>query len=237
MSYYITYKNITSESLGLKIVKRPDIPAPEPVYEPYEIPGRSGILMPKEVTYAPIQIEVEMNFMASSADAWMTKYAEAKQWLSRSGVLKFSDDADHYYNVYQASVEDAERTSWRIGTFTAVFYCDPFHYLSVPVIQITSGSSIVMNPTINVAYPLIEVIPANVQQSGTISVVNKSFTVPEWCQIDVDKRIVKSSLDGDIINSQCEGNIEDLRFSAGVGSTVTVYDGTAVNIWPRWREL
>lgn len=228
MSFYITYNDVTNESFGIKVVRRPAIPAPEPVYEPYTIPGRDGVLMPAEVTYAPIEIDVELNFMSSAPDSWGNTYRQLKKWLSGSGQLSFSDDSGWFYKVYSASVIESERTSRRIITCTAHFVCDPYNYATSGQSS-QSGTNLTLQNDYAKSHPIY-----TMTGSGTLTVNGNTFGVPRAAVIDTDKLLVTDRENGDIINSETTGNIENLFLNSGsnsITSTVTV------QVVPNWRSL
>lgn len=240
MSYCITYNNITSQSLGIEIVRRPDIPAPEPIYEPYVIPGRDGILMPADITYGPLEIDVEMNFIAGTADTVGAAYRAAKNWLSGSGELSFSDDTTVFYRVYQASITEAERTSRRIETFTAHFVCDPYTYFTagktaqeytgsgtgITVVRFTNPHSVESHPTYT----------AILASAGYVGVGGNLLTLPRSAVIDTERGIVTDYANGDIINAETSGNFEDLYLVPGE-NLINLSKVSSLKIVPNWRAL
>lgn len=228
MSYHITYKGVTSASLDIQIVRRPGIPAPEPVYEPYEIPGRDGVLMPADIRYAPIEIDVEMNFM-TAPDGWGDRYRAAKKWLSGSGNLSFSDDEGFFYRVYVAGVTEPERTSRRIMTFQAHFVCEPYTYLTSGQSPI-SGTSQTLTNNYATSHPTYTTGGA-----GTLTVNGNSFTVPRAAVIDTDKMLVTDAANGDIINSETTGTFEGLYLMPG-SNTIRATSSWLQTV-PNWRAL
>lgn len=232
MSYSITYNNMTSESRGLKIVQRPNTPAPEPLYEPWEIPGRDGVLMPKELTYLPMEFPIRFNFMADFPSSWGSVYRAARRWLlggSPGAELKLSDDSLYFYKVYAVRIEETERQSRLIGAFTAVFICDPFTYLDSGKTSVTVTSSI--NNIYDISHPRYYVDHTG---SWTLTVNGKTFTGSGRTYIDTDKQIAYDS-QNNLINTSTAGNFEDLYLIRGT-NTVSVSSGTLLVV-PNWRTL
>lgn len=233
MSYYITFSGATSASKGIEIVRRPDIPAPEPVYDPYIIPGRDGALMPTDITYGPLEIDVEMNFMSSTPETWGEIFRRAKKWLSGSGELSFSDDGTFFYKVYRASILESERTSRRIGTFTAHFYCDPYNYLASGKQEQSLGSGGQLQNQYELSHPIYTCIvtgSANLTANGNI------FSIPRSAVIDTDKMLVTDYQNGDIMNGECTGDFEGLYLAPGT-NTLALTRATSLKVTPNWRAL
>lgn len=62
--YGIQYNGIKDTDIGVLVVSRPSIPAPEPKVTVWNIAGRDGSLYSSDDFYDDIQIFVELNFMA-----------------------------------------------------------------------------------------------------------------------------------------------------------------------------
>ena len=131
--YDISFNDVKASSIGILPVRRPGIPAPEPRLEEITIPGRDGSLISLdglngEITYNSITINVEFNFWAKP-HRWAEVFRAAKKWIKGSGNLILGDDTSFFYKVLSCKISDSERTSLRIGTFTAEFLCDPYLYV------------------------------------------------------------------------------------------------------------
>ena len=126
--YSITYNGENGETYGIVAARRPSVPTPEIRVAEIEIPGMDGVLIENEESYGPITIPVEFNFLGNEGD-WMETYRKAKRWLRGSGELKLGDDPDYFYKVYYCKITSVERTSRRLGNFTAEFTCHPYAFL------------------------------------------------------------------------------------------------------------
>ncbi|MCM0703289.1 hypothetical protein, partial [Blautia sp. C3-R-101] len=78
--YDLEYAGVRAESLGIYVVRRPDIPAPEYDMEAIVIPGRDGVLHKDNHRYHPIEITIEFNYL-EKPEAWAEKWRHVKRWL------------------------------------------------------------------------------------------------------------------------------------------------------------
>ena len=78
--YDVQYNGTKGGEIGILVVQRPNIPAPEKRYSTYEIPDRDGTLYVNDNTIADIEIEVEFNFMGEPEE-WFSLFRTAKGWL------------------------------------------------------------------------------------------------------------------------------------------------------------
>lgn len=127
--YDIEYAGASAESIGMYVIRRPDIPAPERDMETIIIPGRDGALHKDNGRYNQIEIKIEFNYL-DEPEKWSERWRCAKRWLSaRNAKLKLSDDAAYHYFVYLVKLETNERVAYELGRFTAAFLCAPYMYL------------------------------------------------------------------------------------------------------------
>lgn len=226
--YNISFNNISCLDVGLLVKTRPNIPAPEPIYEPYVIPGRDGILMPGEIRYDPVTIDVEFNFMAPEPYMWADAYRQARKWLHGPGILKFSDDENYYYKVYMVSIMDAERSSRRIGSFLASFYCDPWQYYNSGLEEY-APEDVKINPGA-VSHPLYHVTASG---AFTLTVNGFNFSGTGETFIDTDLMIAYDA-QNNIVSSKTIGDFDALYLQEGTNNNITI-SGGAVSVVPRWR--
>lgn len=228
--YDISYGGIRAASLGICIAERPDLPAAEEDVEEIEIPGRDGALHIKNDRKKPIEIKVKMGYREKFQ--WQNRWQQVKNWLKATNErLILSEDRDHFYKVYRVEVDALEHLSRKLGSFEAVFLCDPFRYL-------LSGEewtdSLLLHNTGEVSHPLFLL---KGEGMCTISVNGKSVkaNIGQNLVIDTDRMIAYRE-DGTLMNTSMQGDYENLYLLEGE-NVITVTDGFQVSIKPRWRCL
>ena len=84
-------------------------------------------------------IPIAFNYIGPE-DRWNDHWRLAKQWLSaRNATLRISDDSEYFYKISYVSLGDNERTTERIGNFTANFNTlDGLQYLLSGQMEYTS---------------------------------------------------------------------------------------------------
>ncbi len=229
--FSVSYNNESCLGYGIIPVRRPSIPAPEERIEEIEIPGRNGVLVVSENLYNAISIRVEFNFMSKSNE-WAETYRKAKRWLSGSGELWFSDDHEVYYKVLYCKVTGTERTSRRIGNFTAEFVCDPYTYYKSGKNEIEL-ESVIYNPgvTCEPAYRITG------EGLCTLTINGYEFTANVGQEIIIDtNRMISYKNDGQMLNTDVTGDYAKLWLNPGDNS-LSVTDGFLAYITPEWRDL
>ena len=232
MHYYsITYNDKNSWEMKIPVKWRPNIPAPELDQDLIEIPGRDGALVSTVKRYLPITLEVEMNFMEPE-ERWGEAFRKAKNWIKGSGRLEQSDDPEYFFKVIRAQIKDSERTSKRIGGFTAEFVCDPYQYRKdgTRVFDIDSC----LNNLYDVCHPIYIITGSG---SATLTVNGKSMTitVASKAYIDTDLMIAYND-QGESLNTSAVGSYEDLYLQEGA-NTIAISSGFTLQIIPNWRML
>ena len=229
--FSVSYNNESCLGYGIIPVRRPSIPAPEEKIEEIEIPGRNGVLTVSENLYYRISIQVEFNFM-SKPNQWAETYRKAKRWLSGSGELWFSDDHEVYYKVLYCKVTGTERTSRRIGNFTAEFVCDPYTYYKSGKNEIEL-ESVIYNPGVT-CEPTYRITGEGL---CTLTVNGYEFTANVGQEIIIDtNRMISYKNDGQMLNTDVTGDYAKLRLNPGDNS-LSVTDGFLAYITTEWRDL
>lgn len=229
--FSVSYNNESCLGYGIIPVRRPSIPAPEEKIEEIEIPGRNGVLTISENLYNTISIQVEFNFM-SKPNQWAETYRKAKRWLSGSGELWFSDDHEVYYKVLYCKITGTERTSRRIGNFTAEFTCDPYTYYKSGKNEIEL-ESVIYNPGVT-CEPTYRITGEGL---CTLTVNGYEFTANIGQEIIIDSnRMISCKTDGQSVNTDVTGDYSKLWLKSG-DNTLAVTDGFEAHIMPEWREL
>lgn len=229
--FSVSYNNESCLRYGIIPVRRPSVPAPEEKIEEVEVPGRNGILTISEGLRNAITIPIEFNFM-STPNHWGDTYRKAKRWLSGSGELWFSDDADAYYKVLYCKITGTERTSRRIGNFTAEFVCDPYTYYKSGKNEIEL-ESVIYNPGVT-CEPTYRITGEGL---CTLTVNGYEFTANVGQEIIIDtNRMISYKNDGQMLNTDVTGDYAKLWLNPGDNS-LSVTDGFLAYITPEWREL
>lgn len=227
--YEVTYKDESSRKHGLLPVRRPDIPAPERRLEEIEIEGRDGVLVEDKETWEPIVIPVEFNFMGRPED-WAGIYRGARKWLLKGeGRLQFSDDRDYFYKVLYCRIADSERTSRKIGKFTAEFTCDPYTYMMSGLQELPPGVIFNYGETSKPIYK----ITGNGDCTLTVNGKTVKATVGQNITIDTELMIAYRE-DGEIKNTSITGAYEDLFLLEG-NNEVGISESFDLRIIPNWR--
>lgn len=229
--YNILYKGVNCSRFGIIPARRPSVPAPEIRVTETEIPGRDGVLVETDGCYGTITIPVEFNYLVPP-EKWMDAYRKAKRWLTGSGWLVMEDDQDYMYKVLYVKITDTERTSRRIGNFTAEFTCDPYAYL-VSGQQEHSVTDVLYNPYM-LSHPVYKITGEGVC-TLTVNGNTMSANVGQNITIDTELMIAYRE-DGTMQNTEVTGDYEKLYLQEGE-NTITVTSGFEVTVQPNWREL
>lgn len=229
--YSISFNGKNCLQYGILPVRRPDIPAAEKEVEEITIPGRDGILTESKERYLPVVISIEFNFM-KEPDEWAGAFRKAKKWLQGSGNLEFSDDAHYLYKVYYCKITDSERTSRKIGKFTAEFTCYPYLFVRDGQREKTI-EEIKRNPYC-ISHPLYKITGEGLCR---ININGKEVSVNVGQNVTIDtERMIAYRTDGTIQNTVVTGEYEDLYLQEG-DNEILVTDGFEISVIPNWRVL
>ncbi len=232
--YDLEYANATAAEHHIKIMDRPNIPAPVINRTEIKIPGRDGILYLGEKTVDDISINVQMDFQGKRQE-WFEHIRGAKAWLLQGGIhkLKFSDDPEYFYRVKKVELSEIEREFRMIGRFTATFFCSGYHYLESGDKK-HSIDDVKYNPY-HTSHPSY-----TIQGEGVCSlkVNGKTMAVQNVGQnVTIDtERMIAYRTDGTLANTSVMGDYEDLYLNQGYNE-IEVTDGFEVEIVPNWRCL
>lgn len=234
--YDISFNDVRASSIGILPVRRPSVPAPEPRFEEITIPGRDGSLISfdgvnGEIIYNSITISVEFNFWAKPY-RWAEVFRAAKKWIKGSGSLILGDDTSFFYKVLSCKISDSERTSLRIGTFTAEFLCDP--YLYVKDGQREMGIADVLYNPYALSKPIYLITGEGM---CTLTVNGKTMTANVGQNITINTDLMLAyRQDGTMQNTAVTGDYENLYLLLG-DNTITITSGFDLNVIPNWRCL
>lgn len=208
------------------------VPAAEPNMEEINLAGRDGTTYKFDGTYKATVIPIAFNYIGPE-DRWNDRWRLAKQWLSaRNTTLRISDDSEFFYKISYVSLGDNERTTERIGNFTANFNTlDGLQYLLSGQMEYTSHD-VEWNPYLE-CHPVYKI---TAEGMCTLSVNGKTMmaNVSQNLIIDTDRMIAFRS-DGTLNNTKVSGNYEDLYLKPGQNKIECV--GGELSVIPNWRCL
>lgn len=170
--FYVLFNNETSLDIGIKVVSRPDIPSPQPIFKEYDVPGKSGKEYELE-GYEDIEIPVSFNFV--DKEDMHERFRKCKKWINniKDNKLIFSDNRGIFYRVNYAKITSNERVMKVIGKFTVTFNCEPFAYEMEGQHEITvNNEAIIYNDGDLESKPIIKI-----KGEGLVTIVINGETI------------------------------------------------------------
>ena len=237
-NYTLSFNGKNCMEYDLLIRERPSIPAPKRRITAVKIAGRDGEMIVNDDIYESIDIPVKFNFMAESPDKWADSFRKAKAWLKGSGMLIFSDDPDWFYKCQYVTITSTERTSRRIGNFTAEFHCKPYMYAVNGTETITvDGYKVIINPYMT-SHPTYTIEGAG---SGRIAVNNLAvaFESPGSLTIDTEQMTacdISNPYAPSFEGVRTYGYFQNIYMQPGENQVV-ITSGFTLSITPNWRTL
>ena len=207
-------------------------PAAEPNLEEVKLSGRDGTIYRWDGTYKSTQIKIPFNYIGP-AERWNDRWRMIKQWLSvRNTTLRFSGDGDFFYRITYTSLDENERTTERIGNFTATFNTlDGLQYLMSGQMEYPY-KEVEWNPYIE-CHPIYKITAEGMCE---LNVNGKIMTANVGQNLTIDtNRMIAYRSDGTLNNTKVSGNYEDLYLKPGENS-IDFTGGTLVVV-PNWRCL
>lgn len=230
--YDIKYNGTLASDLKIIIKEWPNIPAPQKKYESIEVAGMDGSLIQSDGTYEDISISILFNYIAPK-DKWMDIYRRAKQWLYSDGnrELMMADDLGYFFKVKRVEVGTNERTSLRVGNFSATFICEPYQYVKDGKLEYTPDNVLYNRyATSHPAYIISGSGECELQVNGK----SVQISVDEYIVLDTGKMLAYKK---DVLqNTKVSGNYEDLYLLHGKNE-MYITDGFAISVIPNWRCL
>lgn len=234
MSYTITYNNINPEDLGVFVVQRPNIPAPQLRINETIIEGRDGSLITTDGCFDNIEIAIQLNYM-SPKDDWKSTFRKIKSWLlARNGErrLVLSDDTRYFYKVKNVIIGENERTSYRIGVLTPIFLCEPFEYLESGTDEYEI-EDVKLNPYY-MSKPIYKITGEGV---CTLTVNGNEMTANVGQNLTIDTGLmIAYREDGMLQNTAVKGDYEGLYLNTGENQ-INIDGNVSLKIIPNWRCL
>lgn len=228
----IQYNDIRGSSLQIFARELISIPAAQPNMEEVKLSGRDGTIYKFNGTYAATSIKIPFNYIGA-VDRWNDRWRMAKQWLSeRNAKLIISDDAGFFYKITYVELDNNERTSERIGNFTAIFHTMDGLQYSVDGAMEHDIEDVCWNPYIE-CHPTYKI---TAEGRCTLKINGKTMTanVGQNLTIDTDRMIAYRE-DGTLNNTKVSGNYEDMYLQPG-NNKIEFYGGN-LKVIPNWRCL
>lgn len=227
----VEYGGIRGSSMKIYARERPSIPAARVRREGIVIPGRDGMVYQSDGTFEPTDIPVRFNYIGKETQ-WSERWRAAQRWLAKENAkLRFSDDDGYFFWIDHVELDENERTTGRIGNFTATFTTrDGLYYLNSGLRE-HSKEEIQWNPY-ETSHPLYKITGEGV---CTLEVNGNRMTanVGQNLTIDTD-RMVAYRQDGTLQNTAVTGKYEDLYLTEGE-IDIGISTGFDIKIIPNWR--
>lgn len=227
----LNFKGYSLSDIGIKISKRPDIPAPQKRVSYIQIAGRDGNLLQSDNTYEDIVIPVDCNFIIEPSK-WGQRFRQVKALLTGSGNLFFSDDTGVFYKCSNANIINNERLIKEAGEFTVEFTCYPYMYITSGQ-NSYSADDIRLNPYMT-SHPIYQ-ITGDGMCTLTVNGNEMTANVGQNLTIDTDLMIAYRQ-DGTMQNTAVTGDYENLYLLPG-DNAISITDGFDLKIIPNWRTL
>lgn len=226
------YAGMLGSSLNVYAKERPNIPPAKRRVKEIEIPGRDGKVDKYDGGYEPTEITMKFNFKDKDEDKLNARWRKIQRWLStKNSKLIFSDDPEVFYRIRRVDLGEMERTSARIGNFTAVFVTDDglayaqegtkeylpeevkknIYGLSHPVYKITGEGNCVLKVNGNK-------MSANVHKNMIIDT----------------ERILAYNEAKELQNAMVAGKYDDLYLMQG-DNEIEISPGFELKVIPNWR--
>ena len=213
MSHFV-FNGVSSEAMGVRIEKYPDIPKPKKRMSQIVVPGRDDPLRQWDGTYEPVTVRYQCWFKSEGdPDSVANRAHQIAEWLgSAPAGAELSDTYDPlvYRRATYIGGADFRNIVNRYGKFDVVFECDPRCFLeSGRDIGVEVGSPVVLsNVTTHLSKPVITVTCAG---SGNVifrqrqgETILKTYTIgirypdqlPHTATIDCDIEEAWGSVNG-----------------------------------------
>lgn len=235
----IYYNGVPSTFYGIQVETQPGYLVPEKDVEIIHIPGRNGDLIIDKGIYQNVDREYAISMFSNKvefdtlSDA-LTKWLHPKTGYSR---LEDSYDPEHFRMAIYKDDLSIENILAHGAKATLVFNCKPQRYLKTGDTKLTiseSGSTVV-NPTNQIALPLI-----TVRGSGTGTVMIGRYEIQlsrinEYVTLDSE---LQDAFKGSE-NKNADVTLPDGYPKLPPGATSITFSGgiTSVEITPRWWTL
>lgn len=231
--FTITFKGEKNTAHDLQVAARPSIPAPAKRATLLTVPGRDGALIETDGAYDPIEIAIELNYIAPDPAVMGAKFRDAKAWLTGSGDLAFSDDQEVFYRVLEMGITGHNRRADTGADITATAICEPYTYYIAGQTARTGGGSV--NNPYDTAQPVYTITGNGV---CTLTVNGNALRANVGQNLTIDTaRLIAYRQDGAVQNAQTSGaGFDDLWLKPGA-NTISITSGFTLRYIPNWRAL
>lgn len=229
--FYFTFNNRNNVTLGVEVVTRPSIPAPQLRGEYIQIAGRDGSLFQTDGSYENIEINITLNFFRPPNE-WGDTYRQLKAWINGPGILRFSDDSSVFYKVKYSGISEMNRKTRYGAIIEATFILDPFTYLD-------SGTAILtpQEAKLNPYYLSKPTYYITGQGTATLTVNGNTMTALVGGNLTIDtERMVSYRENGPIENTSVTGYYDDLYLLPGENE-ISITNGFTLKVKPNYRSL
>ena len=229
----VEYNGMRGSALKIFARERPSIPAAKKRREEIVVPGRDGSLYTTDNAYEPTEIRIAFNYIGKE-EKWAERWRAAQKWLSaENSILRLSDDGGYFFRISHVELDDAERTSARIGNFEAVFVCrDGMYYLNDGIREYEM-TDVQWNPY-EISKPIYKITG---EGKCTLTVNGNQMTANVGQNLTIDtERMIAYREDGTLQNTSVSGNYETLYLQTG-NNDVEITSGFVLKIIPNWRCL
>ncbi|WP_317347224.1 hypothetical protein [Blautia argi] len=229
MGYSFEFNQRTSESQGIYVQSRPEIPGKKKKLSFLEIGGRDEMLSVGSSIYENCEITLECSYR-TEPDNWNRKRRQIGQWLRGSGELILSDDPEVLWKVKDVQVTKFERPLRKHGIFDVKFVCSPFEYL-VEGQSFKTMQEVLFNPG-GLSKPEYKISGEGI---CTITVNGKAMKANIGQNLTINTELMLAyQEDGTMMNSSVTGEYRDLYLKPGE-NTISVSPGFSITVKPNWR--
>lgn len=229
----VEYNGMCGSALKIFARERPSIPAAKKRREEIVIPGRDGNLYTTDNAYEPTEIHIVFNYIGKE-EKWAERWRAAQKWLSaENSTLRLADDDGYFFRISHVELDEAERTSARIGNFEAIFVCrDGLYYLNDGTFEYEIAD-VQWNPY-EISHPIYKITG---EGTCTLTVNGNLMTASVGQNLIIDtERMIAYREDGMLQNTSVSGDYETLYLQSG-HNDVQITDGFTLKIIPNWRCL
>jgi predicted phage tail component-like protein len=235
--FYTIFNDYTNMEIGIRAIKRPNVPSPEKNIKEEEREGRDEPLTIDEGGYKNITISVPYDFI--DRKNFQETARRVKRWINRinDNHLRMSDDLGVFYKVKYAKTDIDRKLN--VGTFTIDFICSPYVWIEEGQEEIELSNNMILDNDYEVAKPIYVI---RGEGNVTLTVNNKPVVINVGQEVTIDTQLKLCFKNNQMINLALrQGSFEDLylqegentiNFSAGTGGKIN-----SIEVIPNWKTI